>query len=122
MRLLFSYIMSHMYDIHAIIAATVVVAAMSYIKVPVKRILACMVERRVEKNIKLEKKKGLLLRRYNLLLIVMVFVLSVPVFAILSILSPFISFSWQSAVMTGVFALCIYAFIEQVSNPAEDDY
>ena len=115
MRLLLSYIMSHMYDIHAIIAATVVVAVMSYIKVPVKRILACMVERRVEKNIKLEKKKGLLLRRYNLLLIV--FVLSVPVFTILSILSPFIQFSWQSSLMTGVFALCIYAFIEQVSEP-----
>lgn len=122
MRLLLSYIMSHMYDIHAIVAGAMVVAAMMYIKTPVKQKIRDIVDAAIEKNAKREQKRELLIKRGNICLIILVFPLSIVAFSILSILSPFISFSWQSAVMTGVFALCIYAFIEQVSNPAEDEY
>lgn len=113
-----SYLMSHMYDIHAIIAATVVVALMSYIKVPVKRKLADMAEYHRKKKGEAEEVMPLLLRRYHFLLIVLVFALSVPVFAVLSLLSPFIFFTWPSSLLTGVFALCIYAFLEQITKPS----
>lgn len=118
MTTFFSYLMSHMYDIHAIIAAAVVVALMSYIKVPVKRKLADMAEHRRKKKGEAEEAMPLLLRRYHSLLIVLVFVLSVPVFAVLSLLSPFILFTWPSSLLTGIFALCIYAFWEQITEPS----
>jgi len=120
MRLLASYIVSHIYDIYSIVAATMVVAAMMYIKVPVKRKIRGIVNNRIKKNPDLEDKRSLLIRRGNMSLIIMVFPLAIVAFAVLILLSPYMHFSWQSSFMAGVFALCIYAFLEQVSKPSEN--
>lgn len=120
MRIFLSYIMSHMYDIHAIVAGAMVVAAMMYIKVPVKKKIKALVDVTVQRKPEQEQNRATLEKRGNASLIVCVFPLAVAAFWILSVLSPFIIFSWQSSAMAGVFALCIYAFIEQVSEPVEE--
>ena len=119
MRLFFSYIMSHMYDIHAIVAGAMVVAVMMYIKAPIKKRIKDFVKLAIEKKPELAEKRELMIKRGNSILIVLVFPLAVVAFSALVIISPFIFFSWQSSIMAGVFALCIYAFIEQVSKPGE---
>lgn len=120
MKLLASYIVSHIYDIYAFVAGAMTVAAMMYIKVPVKRMIRNIVGKRIEKKLELEEQRALLIRRSNACLIVMVFLLAIVAFAILILLSPLMHFSWQSSIMAGVFALCIYAFVEQVSRPGKN--
>lgn len=93
MRQLLSYINSHMYDIHALVAGFIVVAVMMYIKAPRKKMIRTL----------------------------LVFLLSMVSFWALSVVSPFVSFSWQSSVITGVFALCIEAVLEQISEPDVDE-
>ncbi len=119
MRVLMSYILSHMYDIHAIVAGAVVVAAMMYIKVPVKKKIRVLVDTVIKKNPNIAEKRSLLIRRWNFILIIIVFLLSTVIFATLACISPFIEFAWPSSFMAGVFALCIYAFVEQVSRSSE---
>ena len=121
MRLLLSYIMSHMYDIHAIVAGAVVVAVMMCIKAPIKRKNRNTVDTKLERKPELLEKRGIMLRRRNFILILMVFPLAIAAFWVLSVISPFVSFSLQTSVMTGVFALCIYAFIEQISEPGGEE-
>lgn len=121
MRKFLSYIMSHMYDIHAIVAAAVVVAIMMYIKVPVKRKNRQILDAILERKPELTEKRQVMLKRRNFILIVMVFPLAAVTFFVLSIFSPFISFSLQSSVMAGVFALCMYAFLEQITVPGEEE-
>ena len=121
MRLLLSYIKSHMYDIHAIVAGAVVVAMMMYIKAPIKRKNRNTVDAKLERKPELSQKRGIMLRRRNFILILMVFPLAIAAFWVLSVISPFVSFSLQTSVMTGVFALCIYAFIEQISEPGGEE-
>lgn len=121
MRRLLSYINSHMYDIHAIIAGFVVVAIMMYLKAPIKKKIRTMVDAQVVKRPELLKKRNVMIRRWNSVLMLPVFLLSAVSFWALAVVSPFVSFSWQSSVMTGVFALCIYAVLEQVSESSEEE-
>jgi len=120
MRLFFSYIRSHMYDIHAFIAGVMVVATMMRIKLSVKRRICTIVDAFIKKNPKLNRKRALLIKRGNISLLILVFPLGVVAFSMLVIISPFVFFSWQSSIMAGVFALCIYAFLEQVLETDED--
>uniref|UniRef100_UPI004055F7A7 hypothetical protein n=1 Tax=Acetatifactor sp. TaxID=1872090 RepID=UPI004055F7A7 len=116
MRKLLSYVKSHIYDIHAIIVSVIVFGCMMYIKKPIKKLLEQGVDRMMENNPRLVDKRKLYVKRANLLLILLTFILSIMGFGVVSLLSPFIDFSFQSAVMAGVYALCEYAFFEQVTN------
>ena len=50
-----------------------------------------------------------------MLLIVLTMILSFFVFALVALVSPLIEFSFPTAVMSGVFALCEYAFWDQIT-------
>lgn len=115
MRKIFSYANSHRYEIHALLAATFVVVLMSLIKGPIKRKLAQSVERKIAKQPVLEGKRRKLIRQKNMLLICLTMLLSIGVFAVVAKLSPLIEFSFPTAVMSGVFALCEYAFFDQIT-------
>ena len=115
MRRLFSYIKSHIYDIHAILAATFAVFLLYLIKKPIKKYLESCLDKWLQKYPEKKEKRELYRKRYNMILIVLAIVMSFVLFGILSVLSPMIHFSVQSALMSGVFALCEYAFIDQIT-------
>lgn len=115
MRKLLSYAKSHIYEIHAIFAATVVVGLMYLIKRPIKRWTVKIVDEKIEKAPELFRQRENMIKRRNMILIVLTMCLAVVVFALLSVVSPLIEFSFPMAVLTGVFALCEYAFIEQIT-------
>lgn len=115
MRKILSYAKSHIYEIHAIIAATIVVVLMSFIKTPIKKLIVKAIDRKLEKQPEHSDRREIIIRRCNMLLIVLTMCLSVLVFALLAVLSPLIEFSFLSAVMSGVFALCEYAFWDQIT-------
>lgn len=115
MRKILSYAKSHIYEIHAVLAATIVLILMYYIKVPVKKKIAEHVDRIMEKKPELLPKKKLYLKRWNMLLILLTMVLSFVVFTVISFISPMIDFSLQTAIMTGVYALCEYAIVDQIT-------
>lgn len=115
MRKILSYAKSHIYELHAIIAATIVVVLMSLIKGPIKKQIVKAVDRRLETRPEYSDRRELIIKRCNMLLIVLTMCLSVIVFGVLAVLSPLIEFSFPSAVMSGVFALCEYAFLDQIT-------
>ena len=115
MRRLFSYIKSHIYDIHAILAATFAVFLLYLIKKPIKTYLESCLDKKLQKHPEKKEKRELYRKRYNMVLIMLAVVMSFVFFGILSVLSPMIHFSVQSALMSGVFALCEYAFIDQIT-------
>ena len=115
MRKLLSYAKSHLYEIHALLVATFVVVLMSLIKEPIKRKIVQSVERKVAVKPELADKRNVMIRRGNMLLIILTMVLSFGVYTVVALVSPIIRFSCPTAVMSGVFALCEYAFWEQIS-------
>lgn len=115
MRKLLSYAKSHIYELHALMAATIVVVLMFLIKGPIKKQIAQRVDKTLAVRPELSAKRNVLIRRGNMLLIALTMLLSVFVFALLAAVSPFVEFSFPSAVMSGVFALCEYAFLDQIT-------
>ncbi|MBQ8798853.1 MAG: hypothetical protein IJZ55_04735 [Lachnospiraceae bacterium] len=115
MHKILSYAKSHIYELHALLVATFVVVLMSLIKGPIKRKLVQSVDRKIAKRPKLAGKRKKLIRRKNMHLIYLTMLLSIGVFALVAKLSPLIDFSFPTAVMSGVFALCEYAFFDQIT-------
>lgn len=115
MHKILSYAKSHIYELHALLVATFVVVLMSLIKGPIKRKLVQSVDRKIAKRPKLAGKRKKLIRRKNMLLIYLTMLLSIGVFALGAKVSPLIEFSFPTAVMSGVFALCEYAFFDQIT-------
>ena len=115
MRKLLSYAKSHIYELHALLVATFVVVLMSFIKEPVKRKIQQSVDKKILDKPELAPKRKLMVRRRNMILIVLVMLLSFVVFALAAAVSPLIEFSFPTAVMSGVFALCEYAFWDQIT-------
>lgn len=115
MRRIMSYAKSHIYDMHAVVAGTIVFGLMQFIKKPIKKYTEGCVDRAIEKRPQLSSKRRMLVKRCNMILIVLTMVLSFAVFALLAAVSPVIHFSFQSAVMGGVYALFEYAIAEQFS-------
>ena len=115
MRKLLSYAKSHLYEIHALFAATFVVVLMSFIKEPIKKIIVQSVDKKIKKKPDLMQKRRIMVRRRNMLLIMLTMLLSFIVFALVALVSPLIKFSFPTAVMSGVFALCEYAFWDQIT-------
>lgn len=115
MRRLLSYAKSHIYEIHALFVATFVVVLMSFIKEPIKRKIAQSVDNKIQSKPELVQKRKRMVKRRNMLLILLAMFLSFVVFALVAIVSPLIDFSFPTAVMSGVFALCEYAFWDQIT-------
>lgn len=121
MRKILSYAKSHIYDIHAVVAGTLVLVLMYYIKKPVKAWVEQYVNEKIRQNPELEKKRKLFLKRYNMVIILLTMVLAFLVFTILSFVSPMIEFSFQTGIMSGVYALCEYAILDQFTCRYEED-
>lgn len=118
MHLFLSYAKSHIYDIHAVLVAVITIITMNYIKNPIKQRNRMHVDERLAADSALEGKRRLLLKRANFILLPLTMVLAFFFFAVVSVLSPMISFSAGSAVMSGVFALAGYALWEQFAFDA----
>lgn len=115
MRKLLSYAKSHIYELHALLVATFVVVLMGFIKEPVKRKIVQSVDKKIQSKPELTQKRKRMVKRRNMLLIVLTMILSFFVFALVALVSPLIEFSFPTAVMSGVFALCEYAFWDQIT-------
>lgn len=115
MRRLLSYAKSHLYEIHALFAATFVVVLMSFIKEPIKRKILQSVDKKIQAKPELAQKRRLMVKRRNMLLILLTMLLSFVAFTLMAMASPLIEFSFPTAVMSGVFALCEYAFWDQIT-------
>lgn len=99
MRKLLSYCKSHIYDIHSIIVAIILVMLILGIKKTLRKRLA-------------NKEYNIL--KWEILLFIMLIVMAILGFAVFAMISPFIDFSLQSSIMSFVYALCGKAFIEQI--------
>ena len=115
MRIFLSYAKSHIYEIHAVFVATIVVILISTIKAPIKASIARMVDKKLLRKPKLQKYRKRIIRRCNMLFIILALCMAIVLFGIVSFVSPMIQFSFPSAVLSGVFALCEYAVWEQVT-------
>ena len=115
MRKLLSYAKSHIYEIHALLVATAVVVLMYLIKGPIKRVIVQSVDRKLEKKPQLADEREMMIRRRNMLLILLTLLLSFGLFVLVALISPLVEFSLSTAIMSGVFALCEYAFWDQIT-------
>ena len=115
MRKLLSYAKSHIYELHALLVATFVVVLMGFIKEPIKRKIVQSLDKKIQSKPELTQKRKRMVKRRNMLLIVLTMILSFFVFALVALVSPLIEFSFPTAVMSGVFALCEYAFWDQIT-------
>lgn len=115
MRKLLSYAKSHIYDIHAVIAATITLVLMYFIKRPIKQGIASYVNKKSETDLKWQENKALYIRRCNMVLILLTMVIAYVIFFVLSLISPLVEFSAPTACMSGVIALVEYACIDQMS-------
>ncbi len=114
-KIILSYAKSHIYEIHALLVATFVVVLMSLIKEPIKKKLAQSVDKKIQSKPELVSKRRMMMKRRNMLLIVLTMFFSFVAFALAALISPLIEFSFPTAVMSGVFALCEYAFWDQIT-------
>lgn len=115
MRKILSYLKSHIYELHAGAVATVVVLIMLLVKPPIKRKIVHIVELWLEQHPEQIERKTCIVKRCNIILIILTMFLAIGGFAVLAALSPFVEFSFPTAIMSGVFALCEYAFLEQIT-------
>lgn len=115
MHLFLSYMKSHIYEIHALLAASIAFLLMFPLKKPVKDWISLYGERRVMKSLKWKQHRELYECRMRILLIVITYVLSAVLFAIISMISPMVHMSMKTAVLSGVFATTEYAVYEQLS-------
>ena len=125
MRRILSYINSHRYDIHAVFAGFLAVLLMYLIKQPIKNKIRNYVDAKIEANPKLADKRRTYIKHYNMVLILLTVFIAFCMFFLVSLVSPIIDFSFSSAIMSGVFALCEYAVIDQlgiVHDKGGDEY
>lgn len=120
MRLFLSYCKSHIYDIHAVLAGTLALILVLLIKKPIKERIAGMVAKRAESDERYRENPGKFRKRYNGILILIDMVFSFLFFVLLSVFSPFIQFSFPTAIMSGVISLAEYAFLEQLCIMGEE--
>lgn len=115
MRIFLSYAKSHIYDIYAALVAVITIIAMYYIKRPIKQKNEKRVDEKIAEKPELESKRSLYLKRANFVLVLLTVALAFMLFVLVSVISPMIQFSVETAVMSGVFALAGYAFWDQVT-------
>ncbi len=115
MRLLLSYCKSHIYELHALLAATITLVAMHFVKKPVKEKIAETVEEKRNREPGEKRDWAGYRRRCNLLVLVLALLMAFLVFILLSLLSPLITFSLPTMLLSGVFALAEYAVWDQIT-------
>lgn len=108
-------IKGHSYECHAICVATITLIIMIVLKVPVKKIIADYADKKTSNNVRWRKNKDSYVKQMNGILIILDIVIAFVLFTVLSLLSPFIHFSFASAVFSGMLAVSEYAFFEQLA-------
>ena len=121
MHEIFRYAKSHIYEIHALLVATAVVVLMYLIKGPIKRVIVQSVDHELGLRPELADERDIMIKRRNMLLILLTMLFSFGLFALVALISPLIEFSFSTAVMSGVFALCEYAFLDQITFDIRDE-
>lgn len=122
MHLFLSYCKSHIYELHALLAATITFLAMFELKKPIKVRTREIVDAKAKENQKWEKNRRLYYKRCNMLIVAATLLLAALLFLFLSIVSPFINFSWHMTWMSGAFALTEYAIYDQVIGKEKHEY
>lgn len=115
MRKFLSYVNSHRYDIHAVFAGLLTVILMYCIKQPVKKHIRQYIDKKIDAHPQLAGRRQEYIKHYDMILIALTMLIAFCIFFILSLVSPLIEFSFSSAVMSGIFALCEYAVIDQLA-------
>lgn len=113
-RKLLSYTKSHIYDIHAVIVSVLVLVTVFFIQKKLHNVLISYVDKYLEKKPDNQGKRDVYIRRSSLIYVVIIFALSNVFFALVALVSPFVTFSFQSAVMGAVYTLFEYAILRQV--------
>ena len=114
MHLILSYCKSHIYDLHALLAATITFFLMFGLKIPIKNRIEAWIKKKIEVNIAWEHKYQQYKKKAHILIILLVIILAGAIFGIISYISPLIHFSWHMMGMSGVFALAEYAIYDQL--------
>ena len=113
-HLFLSYCKSHIYELHAVLAATITFFLMFPIKAPIKRKLAAYVERRAAEDEKWNENKKLYRKRCNMIILFLAVFLAAFIFLLVSMISPLIEFSAYTALLSGALTLTEYAVFDQV--------
>lgn len=113
-RKLLSYTKSHIYDIHAIIVSLLVLATVFFVQKKLHNVLIQYVDKYLEKKPDKKEKRDVYIRRCSLIYVVVIFVLSNVFFAFVALISPFVVFSFPSAVMGMVYTVFEYAILRQI--------
>lgn len=121
MHLFLSYCKSHIYELHALVAATIVFLFMFPLKKNIKKQIDLWVDRKAVKSSKWSKNKFLFRKRCNMSILLIALILAYAVFGLISVFSPMISFSWKTAGLSGVFALTEYAVFDQLTGGRKDE-
>ena len=122
MRLFLSYCKSHIYELHALLAATITFFLMFEIKKPIKIWTHKYVTEKARKNQKWSKNKKLYNKRCNMLVVITTIIIAAIVFVFFYLVSPFISFSLHMTWLSGAFALAEYAVYDQTIGKERKDY
>ena len=114
LHLFLSYCKSHIYELHAVLAATIAFCLMFPIKKPLKQKIDIWIYQKASQDENWEKNRRLYRKRCNMVILVIAFVLTGVIFCIISLVSPLIRFSWNTTWLSGVFALTEYAVYDQL--------
>lgn len=109
-----SYSKSHIYELHALLAAMVAFLIMLVVKKPIKKWIDSYVDKKAQSNSKWNDNKALYRKRLNLILIICTIIVSMLVYNLLTHISPLIQFSSVTTFLSAVFALDIYAVYDQL--------
>ena len=108
------YINSHIYELHAVIAATITLFILYRIKDRVKKYLDDFVDRQAWFDERWMANRKVYQHRSHMVLILLAFVIAFFLFWFIAFLSPFIRFSFYNACLSGVICLTEYALIDQL--------
>ena len=122
MHLFLSYCKSHIYELHALLSATITFFLMFEIKKPIKEWTHKYVAEKAQKDKKWREKRQLYYKRCNMLVLIAAILIAAIVFIFFSLVSPFIYFSWHMTWLSGAFALTEYAIYDQVIGKEKQDY
>lgn len=113
-RIILSYCKSHIYELHALLSATIAFLLMFPVKKMIKKAIGAYVEKKALENSQWKRNRRLIQKRLNISVLVAAVLLSMSLFFIVSLISPLIEFSWFTALLSGAFSLTEYAVFDQL--------
>lgn len=117
-----SYCKSHIYDLHALLAATIAMILMVFIKKPVKRKIDEHVERKSAADPEYAAYRREHRKNWNFVIMLITGAVSLAVYFVIETVSPMLEKrSIQSALICIAFAFTEYAVIDQFIG-AKDDF